>query len=218
MQLPFTIDQFFGVFRDYNAAVWPAQAFLLGLAVAAVVLVAVRRQWSGAAISAILAFLWAWLGLAYHFAFFTAVNPAAWAFGGVSLAGAAIFFWQGVVRRTLAFEAVAGVRAAAGVALIVFALIAYPAWSYMAGHRYPAMPTFGLPCPTTIFTIGVLAFLVKPYPRSALVVPVLWCLVGVQAAFLLGVPQDFGLGVAGVVGIALLVRSGVGAVSPGAIG
>ena len=123
-----------------------------------------------------------------------------------------------MLHRKLSFDATAGARAAVGVALIVFALIAYPAWSYMAGHRYPAMPTFGLPCPTTIFTIGVLAFLVKPYPRSALVVPVLWCLVGVQAAFLLGVPQDFGLGVAGVVGIALLVRSGVGAVSPGAIG
>ena len=87
-----------------------------------------------------------------------------------------------------------------------FALVVYPAWSAWAGHRYPAMPTFGLPCPTTLFTIGTLAFLVAPYPRSPFVVPVLWCLVGVQAAFLLGVPQDLGLMVAAVAGIVLMAR------------
>jgi len=39
------------------------------------------------------------------------------------------------------------------------------------------------------------------------VVPVLWCLVGSQAAFLVGVPQDLGLIVAAVVGIALMAQS-----------
>jgi hypothetical protein len=65
-----------------------------------------------------------------------------------------------------------------------------------------------LPCPTTLFTIGMLAFLLPPYPRSPLIVPVLWCLVGVQAALLLGVHQDLGLLVAAVVGIALMMRPG----------
>ncbi len=32
MQLPFTVEQFFGVFQAYNSAVWPAQVFLLALA------------------------------------------------------------------------------------------------------------------------------------------------------------------------------------------
>lgn len=38
MELPFTIEDFYGVFRDYNMAVWPLQwllvaqaAFLLGV-------------------------------------------------------------------------------------------------------------------------------------------------------------------------------------------
>jgi hypothetical protein len=52
----------------------------------------------------------------------------------------------------------------------------------------------------------MLAFLVAPYPRSPLVVPVLWCLVGTQGAFLLDVPQDFGLVAAAGVGIVLLTR------------
>ena len=209
MQLPFTIEQFYGVFREYNTSVWPAQILLVALAVVAVALVVVPRRWSGAGISSILAFLWAWLGLAFHLAFFTGINPGAYVFAGVSLAGAVIFLWQGVLRRKLEFRVVRGFRTAVGLVLIVFALIVYPVWSHYAGHLYPAIPSFGLPCPTTIFTVGMLAFLVAPYPRSPFVVPVLWCLVGVQAAFLLGVPQDLGLGVAGIVGIVLLARSRV---------
>jgi hypothetical protein len=207
--LPFTSEQFFAVFGAYNEAVWPAQLFLLALAVLALVLVAFPRSWSGWAVSAILAFLWAWLALAYHLAFFAAINPLAYVFAVVSLAGALVFLWQGVVRRRLRFHLTRSVRVAVGVALVVFALFIYPAWSAYSGHRFPAMPTFGLPCPTTLFTIGVLTFLVPPYPRSTLVVPVLWCLVGAQAAFLLGVWQDLGLLVAAVVGAFLIARPSV---------
>lgn len=207
MRLPFTVEQFFGVFRAYNTAVWPAQAVLLALALAAVYLVFVPRRWSGIAVSAVLALLWAWLGLAYHLAFFARINPAAYAFAAVSIVGAAVFAWQGVVRRRLEFRAAGGPRSAAGLALVAFALIGYPAWTYLSEHRYPEFPTFGLPCPTTLFTIGLLALVVPPYPRSPLIVPVLWCLVGAQAAFLLGVPADLGLLVAGAIGVALLVRS-----------
>ncbi len=204
MQLPFTVEAFYGVFREYNEALWPAQVGLVGLALAAIALVLKRRRWSDVGISAILAFLWAWLAIAYHLAFFARINPLAPVFSGVSLAGAAAFVWQGVVRRRLRFSRKSGGRALIGTALVVFALAVYPAWSWLAGHAYPFMPTFGLPCPTTIFTIGVLAFLEPPYPRIVHVVPILWCLIGVQAALFLGVPQDLGLVAAGMTGLVLL--------------
>ena len=205
--LPFTSEQFFAVFGAYNQAVWPAQVFLLALAVLALVLVASPRAWSGWGVSSILAFLWAWLSLAYHLAFFAAINPLAYVFAAVSAAGAVVFFWQGVVKRNLRFQLVRSARLVVGVALIAFALVIYPAWSVYSGHVYPAMPTFGLPCPTTLFTIGLLAFLAPPYARSPLVVPVLWCLVGAQAAFLLGVWQDLGLLAAAAVGAVLIARA-----------
>jgi hypothetical protein len=40
MTVPFTVDQFYGVFRGYNTAVWPAQWRLVALAVTAPVRVA----------------------------------------------------------------------------------------------------------------------------------------------------------------------------------
>lgn len=208
MALPFRVEQFYGVFRDYNAAVWPLQWILVALALSAMVAVLRPRPGSSVAVSAILGLLWAWIALAYHLAFFSRISPAAYGFAAVSAAGAGVFVWQGVVRRRLTFRWAPGPKAAAGATLIAFALVVYPIWSAYAGHPYPTMPTFGLPCPTTIFTIGLLCFAEPPTPRTTLIVPVLWCGIGAQAAFLLGVPPDLGLIAAGLVGVALLLRSG----------
>jgi len=207
MRLPFTIDQFYAVFRDYNEALWPSQIGLVVLAIAAIIFLFRPRPWTDAAVSGILAFFWIWIGLAYQLAFFARINPLAYAFAGLAMLGGLAFLWQGVLRRRLRFQWTGDKRAFGGAALIFFALFVYPAWSWFAGHRYPFMPTFGLPCPTTIFTIGLLAFLKRPYPRSIFIVPILWCLVGSQAAFLLGVPQDLGLIIAGTAGVILMVRN-----------
>jgi hypothetical protein len=207
MGLPFTSEQFYLVFRDYNEAIWPAQWLLLGLAVIATALALRRSPWSGVGVSAILASFWGWIAIGYHLAFFSVINPAAYGFAAVSMAAAVVLVWQGVYRRRLQFRWSGGARSYAGTALVVFAVAVYPAWLSWTGHRYPATATFGLPCPTTVFTIGLLAFAVPPYPRSPLVVPVLWCLVGAQAAFLLDVTADLVLVVAAVVGVGLMVRS-----------
>ncbi|GAB2658778.1 DUF6064 family protein [Arenimonas aestuarii] len=214
--LPFNADQFFAVFRVYNEAVWPAQVILAGLALAALWLVARPNRWSNQGVAAILGLFWLWLGLVYHLAFFTTINPMAFAFATFSTLGGLVFLWFGVVRRKLRFRLAMDVWGLSGLALVVFGLLVYPALSVLAGHRYPAFPTFGLPCPTTIFTVGMLAFLVPPYPWLPLVAPVLWCLVGAWAAFLLGVPQDAALLLAAAVGVCLFRRSR--AAGPPAVG
>lgn len=203
--MPFTSEQFFGVFRAYNGAVWPGQVLLVGLAVLALSCIASRRSWSGVAVSAILAMLWVWLALAYHLAFFARINPLAYGFAALSVVGGLLFAWQGVVRRNIQFVCSWNVRAFTGVTLVVFALVVYPVWAIRAGHPYPELPTFGLPCPTTIFTIGVLSFASGSKLRVVLAVPILWSLVGSQAAVLLDVAPDFGLLVAGLAGVVLFI-------------
>jgi hypothetical protein len=207
MQPPFTTEQFFDVFREYNTALLPIQFLLFGLAVVAIVLVIFPHRWSGVGVSAILAGLWAWLGIVYHLVFFTAINPLAYGFAALSVLGSLVFLWQGVVRRKLEFRLSLNTQTVIGALLVIFALAIYPAWLVYSGHHYPELPTFGLPCPSTIFTIGLLAFLVRPYPRSPFVIPVLWSFVGGQAAFLLDVPQDTGLLVAGMFGLVLIVQA-----------
>ena len=104
MELPFTVEAFYRVFRDYNEAVWPVQILLNAGALAGLVLVVRRRSWSDVGVVLILAFLWVWLAIAYHLAFFTRINPLAYMFSGVSLAGALVLLWEGVVRRRLRFR------------------------------------------------------------------------------------------------------------------
>jgi hypothetical protein len=205
MKIPFTIEQFFEIFARYNQGVWPMQIILNILAITIIILLFRTPHNSSRLIAAVLSFLWAWMAIAYHFAFFTAINPAAWFFGAFFLAGAIWFAWIGVLKNKLQFRLHGGIRAWLGGLLIVFSLIIYPLLGYLFGHRYPASPTFGLPCPTTIFTLGILLFAVVPFPRSAFAVPVVWSAIGSFAALQLKVPQDYGLLMAGLIGLAVAI-------------
>ncbi|MFI4927968.1 MAG: DUF6064 family protein [Burkholderiales bacterium] len=206
MRLPFTTAQFFEVMRAYNEAVWPWQLALCAAGVAAFALACVGRRWAARAAWSILALLWAWIAVAYQFAFFARINPAAYAFGVLFLLGALAFLWFGAVRGASWFRLQRDTRSVAGLALALYALVAYPIWSSLAGHPYPQLPTFGLPCPTTIFTVGMLSLARGPVARWVFVAPVAWCAIGVQAAFLLDVAPDLGLGVAGLVAVLLAMR------------
>jgi len=205
MSLPFSVEQFFTVFAEYNESVWPMQVILNLLALAAVVVLYGNRPSKSQFLSAVLSFLWTWMAIAYHFAFFTTINAAAWLFGVLFLAGALCFVWMGVIKRKLQFQPGGGYRQWTGSTLIVFSLIVYPVLGYAFGHHYPAVPTFGLPCPTTIFTIGTLLFLAAPAPRFVFIVPLVWAAVGSVAAFQLGVLQDLGLLVAGLAGLTAVI-------------
>ena len=94
VSIPFTSTQFYGVFTPYNTGLWPVQVFLLGLGVIAIALLVVQGRYSNVGISAVLMGLWAWQALAYHLAFFTAINPLAYVFAALFLCGAAVFFCQ----------------------------------------------------------------------------------------------------------------------------
>ena len=193
MSLPFSQTEFFAVLAAYNLAVWPAQIVLELGALTVVWLVLRRSPDAGVWTSAVLAVLWAWTGIAYHWAFFTTINPAAWAFGALCLAAAVAFAWFGVVRRSIVLSPRFGRRALLGWAFVAFAIVLYPALSIATGHRYPELPTFGLPCPTTIFTVGVLMLATRETPRSVYVGPAIWSAIGASAAFLLSVYADLGL-------------------------
>jgi hypothetical protein len=206
MDLPFSIEQFFDVFRSYNLGVWPAQIVLIVLAVVCIVLSIRHSQYSGSIISGILAALWLWMGLVYHIGYFSKINPAAGAFGLLFIIQGIQFVYYGIVRPDLAFAVGDGRSHTAGLLLISYALVVYPIIGMFSGHTYPASPTFGLPCPTTIFTFGMLLLTVAHVPRLLLVIPFIWAVIGTMAAMQLGVYQDFGLPVAAATAIVLLWR------------
>jgi hypothetical protein len=205
---PFTADQFFGVFAAYNTAVWPLQWMLLALAAAAIVLAFVRVSIGGHLVAGILAALWLWMGLVYHLTFFTVINPAAAIFGVAFALEAALLVWARLGPQKLRFRPRRDAYGTAGAVLLAYALIVYPWLSSVLGHHYPAVPTFGAPCPTTIFTFGLLLWAAGRVPWWLLVIPAVWALIGLSAAVSLGVSQDLGLVSAGAIAIPMLVVRG----------
>lgn len=196
MMLPFTREQFGDVFARYNEAVWPAQvvAYLLGIAVATL-LVLRRGPSADRAVGVVLASMWLWTGVAYHGIFFSAINKVAPAFAALFVVQGLLLGHAALVRGALRFATPASGSAWwLGWALLAYATVLYPLIGTLAGHAYPLMPMFGItPCPVVLFTFGLLLLATPPVPRSLLVIPLLWSLVGGSAAFLLGVPQDWPL-------------------------
>ena len=195
MQLPFTNEQFFDVFAAYNETLWPGAVTLWIASVVIAVRLSTRRpdDW---VISGVLVWHWAWSALAYHAAFFSPINPAAWLFAALFLGQAALVFHVGILRRQLSFAPSAGALSPLAWGLIAYSL-AYPAINAVQHSSLLRIPTFGVPCPTTIFTAGVL-MLATPRAWRLSVVPVIWSAIGGSAAFLLGVYADLALPVAGL--------------------
>lgn len=205
MKLPFTKEQFLDLFASYNTAIWPLQ-IILNLAAVGVVVMAFRRfNNSDRLISIVLGLLWLWMGVVYHMIFFTSINPAAYVFGALYIVQALLLFWTGYRNQT-AYRPTFGLRDSVGGIFILYALLVYPALGMALGHVYPHSPSFGAPCPTTIFTFGVFLWAPK-LPRYLLVIPFLWSLVGFTAALTMGIREDIGLLVAGVVGTGLVLLS-----------
>lgn len=111
---------------------------------------------SNKVISGILALFWFWIGVVYHWSFFASINPAARLFGALFVLQGMIFVFEGIIRDHLDFSFGKDWRSAAGIVLMLFGPIVYPTLGYFLGHTYPSTPTFDLPCPITIFTIGAL--------------------------------------------------------------
>ena len=203
---PFTSEQFFDAIVRYHERFFPLSSVLLAIGAGLTVLALAAPRHSRVVVAGFSA-LWVWMAVAYHFAFFTAVTPMAWLFGALFLVEAALLAWHGLHTRRLHLASPRD-RASlvVGGALAVYALVGYPMLGALLGQRYPWMPTFGLPCPTTILTFALLAWCVRPVPWSLLVVPVAWSILGISAAMSFGVLEDIGLPIAALLTIALLVR------------
>jgi hypothetical protein len=189
--LPFTAEQFFAVFAAYNTAVWPAPVVTYALGIVAVAAPPRGGHVADGLVAAVLALLWLWTGIAYHWLALAAINRAAWVFGALFVAEAALLVWSGIVRGPLQFCCRPDPDGIVGLLLVVYAAMLCPLAGHASGYDYPAMPMFGItPCPVTIFTLDLL-LLARAVQWPVIIIPVLWSLIGGTTALLLNVPQDW---------------------------
>ncbi len=202
---PFTAEQFLGVFESYNLAVFPMQLIAYALGLIAVFLVFKKR--SGRIVPAILSFMWLWNGIAYHLLFFSPINKAAYGFAVLFVIEGVLFVWTGVLRKNLSFRyPQSRLFSNLGLIAIVYSMVVYPAIGMLLGHIYPRAPMFGIaPCPTTIFTLGLLLWTSPRIPRYVVIIPLLWSVIGFGAALNFGIQEDIGLLVTGVLAATLIL-------------
>ncbi len=209
MALPFTIDDFLSVFMRYNLSIWPVQVAIYVAAATIVGWLLWHPSRTGSlALTALLAFCWVLMGAGYHLGFFRAIS-------GVALPAGVLFTLTGLgfawitARGSFSFGWRRDAWAVIGLILVLYAMVGYPLAGLAVGHHYPRSPVFGVaPCPTTIFTFGVLLLATSRVPGWLLVVPAIWSLFAASAAVLLGMTEDLLLPVAGVVGtVGVLLRN-----------
>ena len=205
MNIPFTVGQFLAVFQSYNQTIWPMQVTAYIMGIAAIYLAVRKSRHSDKIICGILALMWIWTGAAYHMAFFSSINKAAYAFGVLFITQGVLFIIYGVIKPGISFKAAPAGIQAAGRVLIVYSMLVYPLIGQFLGHGYPQSPVFGVtPCPVTIFTFGLLLWTEK-MPKQILLVPLIWSLIGSFAALSLGIREDAGLLAAGIAGTLLIL-------------
>ena len=201
--MPFTASEFLDVFAAYNEALWPL-ALALWVFTAAVFAMFVARAhvWLPFPML-LLAGHWLWAGILYHALFFTAVNPAAWLFAALFVLQA-VFFIVAASSGLVVAVRLGSWRHVVSSSLIFYSLV-YPAIVWADGFLYPRMPTFGVPCPTVILTIG---FLIAVSSSSILlsVIPVAWSMLGVSAVRSFGVHADLVLPAAGALLVIDLIQ------------
>lgn len=203
--MPFTNEEFLNVFEVYNNSVFPIQILFNVLALTCVLLILKSSRLSNKIINGTLSILLLWTGLVYHIMFFAKINGAAYLFGILFILQACIFFYIGVIKDNFRYNVRKDWIGVTGWILIAYALIIYPILGYSFGHGYPQQPTFGLPCPTTIFTFGILLFTSEKIKWQYIVLLLLWSFLGVSAAIKMRILEDIGLVIAGILSFSIIV-------------
>jgi hypothetical protein len=199
--MPFSLEMLLDYFAVYNERIWPVQ--LVGYVAGLLILVPLFRPgkaWDRV-VTGGLALLWLWVGLVF---WVPAASDMAMLYAPAALfAVQGILFLHALVRGHLSYGPAGRVATILGLAFVAYALVGYPLVGLGAGHVYPhavLSPLF--PCPAIIFTFGLLLF-ARGVPRHLLIIPTLWALSGLLWLYL-GMFEDAGLVIAGVVGVVLI--------------
>jgi len=206
MKLPFTTEQFFNIIEKYNLTLFPFQLIILLLGIVCLFLLHSKLSLKDKLIGIYLGILWIWIGVAYHLTFFTAINKAAFLFGGIFILQGLLILFYSFTKNRLVFTFTLQVNDYLGYFFILYGLIIYPIISYLVEGSFEKTIIMGLPCPSTIFTFGLFMLTNNKFPKSLLIIPSLWAVVGLSAAINIGVFQDIMILVTAITADIILIR------------
>jgi hypothetical protein len=205
MKFPFTRDQFFDIFEKYNATIFPMQIVLFLAGCLMFFLVFAKNKNLSKFTGYVIGCIWLWTGIAYHILFFTEINKGAYIFGGMFIIQGILFIIS-TFQNKLLFDFINTPTKIISCFFILFGLVIYPIISYMLEKSVVHIISFGLPCPTTIFTLGLLGLQSDSIKKRFLIIPFIWSFIGLYAAVSMGVYQDAAMPIAALYTIIISVK------------
>lgn len=207
--LPFTRDEFMAVFARYHLGTWPAVMvwFILAVFLLSYLYRHSAERPRASFLLLFLGILWGWTGGVYMWKYFAAINPAAILFGVLFIVQGMWLLYEAGKLNLVDVSIIPRPQLYVSAFLLLYALVLYPLIGGIFGHRYPAAPIFGLPCPNTIFTFASLLIVSDIYGKPLMrlmIIPGIWSVIATVAAIDLGVPEDWMLPVATVASFVLL--------------
>lgn len=195
--LLFSPRTYYRLFELYNEAIFPAQLAALALGGAILVLSFRGGVRAGRLPAALLAGLWLFVAVAFHWARYATINWAATWFASAFALEAALLLWAGVIRGALVL------RRSPGLAIFLFALVVEPLIGPLLGRKWSELELFGVaPDPTAVATLGFL--LAAERPRwSLLALPLLWCLLSGATLWTMEAPDAWILPLAALIAFLL---------------
>ncbi len=191
MNVPFSTEQFFNVFENYNRSVFPVQFILVLLGIWVLYRIHSGKKTTKRKVDILLAAIWIWSGLVYHILNFSAINKAALVFGSIFIVQGLLFLLSAIKEQTTEDIDFKGAKNILGYFLLFFGLLIYPVIGFLIEQSPERIISLGLPCPTTLFTLGVLIVRSPKVPWFLLIIPCLWSVIGLSAAINFGVYQDY---------------------------
>jgi hypothetical protein len=203
----FDLQEFLKVLENYNQDIWPLQVLAYFLGVIVLLHSFKKGNLSNKFILVILSIFWIWTGLVFSTFYWAPTYEFAYSFSVLFIVQG-ILFLTALSKSNFSVHFKSNLYSIIGLIFIFYAMFGYQILGYFIGHVYPKYFPFGLvPCPTTIFTIGLFLMANRKIPVYLVIIPLLAALAGIVAVSN-GIWEDIGLIVAGLIGAAYLLRKG----------
>jgi hypothetical protein len=203
--LSFSLEEFLVVRESYNLDIWPLQIIAYVLILLVLFISLTPTKYSAKIVSSILSLFWLFTGIVFCFIYWAPTHIFGYIFG-ICCTVQGLFFLYSLIRSDITIDPQDKSYKLIGILFVLYAIIGYQVFGYYLGHIYPKFFAVGLvPCPTTIFTIGVFLMMNTKIPIKYVAIPFVISLGGFLAAYN-GIYEDIGLIILGVWGIILIIK------------
>ena len=153
--LSFSLEEFLLVLESYNLDIWPLQIIAYVLILLVLFISLKPTKYSVKIVLVILSFFWLFTGIVFCFIYWAPSHIFGYIFG-ICCTVQGLLFLYSVIRSDITISSPDKTYMLIGILFILYAMIGYQVLGYYLDHIYPKFFAVGLvPCPTTIFTLGI---------------------------------------------------------------